>query len=55
MSHPKHHENTSVEEIMSYWSRGHSLQETADHFEKSYRVIEQMVARHGYKYERAFN
>ena len=44
-----------VEEIMTYWSRGRSLQETADHFGKTYRVIEQMVARYGYRYERAFN
>lgn len=53
--HPKHHEGTSVEEIMTYWSRGKSMQETADYFGKSYRVIEQMVARYSYRYERAFN
>jgi len=55
MTHPKHHEGTSVEEIMSYWSRGRSVKETAEHFDKSYRVIEQMVARYSYRYERAFN
>jgi hypothetical protein len=45
----------SIEDMMTYWSRGRSLQETADHFGKTYRVVEQMVARHAYRYERAFN
>jgi hypothetical protein len=45
----------TIDDIMTYWSRGKSMQETADHFGKTYRVIEQMVARYGYRYERAFN
>ena len=45
----------SVEEMMSYWSRGHSLQETADKFGKTYRSVEQMVSRYSYRYERNFN
>jgi hypothetical protein len=51
----KKQDGPSIDEIMTYWSRGRSLQETADHFGKTYRVIEQMVSRYGYRYERAFN
>lgn len=55
MTHPKHHQGATVEEIMTYWSRGNSMQETADHFGMTYKVITHMVARYGYKYERSFN
>jgi len=51
----KAHSEATIDDIMTYWSRGKSMQETADHFGKTYRVIEQMVARYGYRYERAFN
>lgn len=53
--HPSHHKDHSVEDIMTYWCRGRSLKETAEHFDISYRVVEQMVARYGHRYERAFN
>lgn len=49
------YEEATVEEIMTFWVRGKTLQETADHFGKSYRVIEQMVSRYGHRYERSFN
>lgn len=53
--HTKHHDGGTVEEIMTYWSRGKSIKETAEHFDMSYRTVEQMVARYSYRYERAFN
>lgn len=45
----------TVEDIMLYWSKGHSIKDTAEHFDRSYRVIEQMVARYSHRYERSFN
>ena len=51
----KAHSEATIDEIMTYWSRGKSLQEVADHFGKTYRVIEQMVSRYGHRYERSFN
>lgn len=53
--HPKAIPESTVEEIMTFWSRGKSIKETAEHFGRPYRSVEQMVARYGYKYERSFN
>ncbi len=53
--HTNHHKGTSVEEVMTFWSRGRSLQETADKFGLTYRAVEQMVSRYSHRYERAFN
>jgi len=55
MTHPKHHEGATVEEIMTYWSRGNSMQDTADRFGTTYKTITHMVARYGHRYERSFN
>ena len=49
------HDPATVDEIMRYWSKGKSIQQTADHFKKSYRVVEQMVGRYSHRYERSFN
>jgi hypothetical protein len=48
-------EGPSVDEIMRYWSKCGSVKDTAEHFEQSYRVVEQMVSRYSHRYERAFN
>ena len=48
-------EGPTIDEMMRYWSKGKSLQEVADHFGKTYRVVEQMVARYAHAYERNFN
>lgn len=45
----------TIDEMMRFWSKGKSLQEVADHFDKSYRVVEQMVSRYSHQYERNFN
>lgn len=52
---PKTHSEATIEEIMTYWSRGRSVKETAEHFNRPYRSIEQMVARYSHRYERSFN
>jgi hypothetical protein len=52
---PNNPQEPSVDEMMSYWSKGKSLQEVADRFDKSYRVVEQMVSRYKHAYERNFN
>ena len=54
MSNRKHLEST-IEEVMTYWSRCGSVKETAEHFDRPYRVIEQMVSRYSHAYERSFN
>jgi len=50
-----HHEGKTIEDIMTYWSRGKSIKDTSEYFDVSYRVVEQMVARYSHRYERAFN
>jgi len=52
---PKTHSEAAIDEIMTYWSRGKSVKETAEHFGRPYRSIEQMVVRHSHRYERSFN
>ncbi len=49
------HDQSTVDEIMRYWSRGNSVKDTAEKFSRTHRVIEQMVSRYGHRYERAFN
>lgn len=53
--HPNHYEGATLDEMMLYWSQGHSIKEVADHFGKSEKVIAHMVARYKYLYERSFN
>ena len=52
---PKTVPQSTVEDIMLYWSSGKSLQEVADKFDRPYRAIEQLVSRHRHRYERSFN
>lgn len=52
---PKTIPESTIEEIMTYWSRGHTIKDTAAHFDRPYRSVEQMVARYSHKYERNFN
>ena len=52
---PKTLPQSTVEDIMTYWSSGKSLQEVADKFDRPYRAVEQLVSRYRHAYERSFN
>ena len=54
MSNQKYTES-SVDEIMTYWSKAKSIKDTAEHFDISYRIVEQMVKRYSHRYEKSFN
>lgn len=45
----------TLDDVMSHWSKCGSIKDTAKHFDKSYRSVEQMVARYSHQYERSFN
>lgn len=51
----KNYKDYSVDDIMTFWSRERSIKDTAAHFGISHRIVEQMVARYSYRYERSFN
>lgn len=46
---------STIEDIMTYWSSGRTLEQVARHFDRPVRSIEQIVSRHKHKYERSFN
>jgi len=52
---PKTVPESTIEEIMTYWSKCGSVKDTAEHFNRTYRSIEQMVSRYSHRYERSFN
>ena len=52
---PKTVPQSTIEDIMLYWSKGNSIKDTAEHFNRPYRSVEQMVARYSHRYERSFN
>lgn len=52
---PKTIPESTVDDIMTFWSSGKTLDEVAKHFDRSYRTVEQLVSRHRHKYERNFN
>jgi len=45
----------TVDDVMSHWSKCGSIKDTAEHFGKTYKTIEIMVARNKHNYERSFN
>ena len=45
----------TVEDVMTHWSKCGSIKDTAQHFDKTYKSVEIMVARYKHNYERSFN